>query len=105
MLENGKTYFKSLVYLNRVPPIFFSWWGKLENRFYLRIEDLLVLTLKKTGCLEVVLQMYCFTVQQILPWSDNVLPQILPWSDNVLLCGNFSAELAKTKEKNRNTID
>lgn len=94
MLENGKTYFKSLVYLNRVPPIFFSWWGKLENRFYLRIEDLLVLTLKKTGCLEVVLQMFCFTV-----------PQILPWSDNVLLCGNFSAELAKTKEKNRNTID
>ena len=94
MLENGKTYFKSLAYLNRVPPIFFSWWGKLENRFYLRIEDPLVLTLKKTGCLEVVLQMHCFTV-----------PQILPWSDNVLFCGNFSAELEKTKEKNRNTID
>ena len=38
--------------------------------------------------------MYCFTI-----------PQILPWSDNVLLSGNFSAEIAKAKEKNRNTID
>ena len=47
VLESGKTYFKNLVNLNRVPPIFFSWWEKLENQLYLKIEDLLVLTPNK----------------------------------------------------------
>ena len=30
---------------------------------------------------------------------------MLPLSGNVIFCGNFSVELAETKEKDRNTID
>ena len=61
----------------------FSLWRKLENGFYVRVEDLLVLTFTKNRPYIVFLRNIPFHR------SGHVMP-----------CGNFCAEYAETKTEN-----